>query len=60
MFVAAHTSAGKTVVAEYAFALATKVCSSVLHLLCFPFSSFVQLYSFYSNSIVLEQFIQLL
>jgi superfamily II RNA helicase len=25
VFVAAHTSAGKTVVAEYAFALATKV-----------------------------------
>ena len=30
MFVAAHTSAGKTVVAEYAFALAAKVCDVVI------------------------------
>lgn len=29
VFVAAHTSAGKTVVAEYAFALASKVCNTL-------------------------------
>ena len=31
MFVAAHTSAGKTVVAEYAFALATKHCTRAIY-----------------------------
>lgn len=31
VFVAAHTSAGKTVVAEYAFALAAKVCNVGIH-----------------------------
>lgn len=31
MFVAAHTSAGKTVVAEYAFALATKHCTRAVY-----------------------------
>ena len=31
VFVAAHTSAGKTVVAEYAFALATKHCTRAIY-----------------------------
>jgi superfamily II RNA helicase len=31
VFVAAHTSAGKTVVAEYAFALATKHCTKAIY-----------------------------
>lgn len=31
VFVAAHTSAGKTVVAEYAFALATQHCSRAVY-----------------------------
>lgn len=31
MFVAAHTSAGKTVVAEYAFALAAKHCTRAVY-----------------------------
>jgi CRISPR/Cas system-associated endonuclease/helicase Cas3 len=31
VFVAAHTSAGKTVVAEYAFALATRHCSRAIY-----------------------------
>ena len=31
MFVAAHTSAGKTVVAEYAFALATRHCTRAVY-----------------------------
>lgn len=31
VFVAAHTSAGKTVVAEYAFALATKHCTRAVY-----------------------------
>lgn len=31
VFVAAHTSAGKTVVAEYAFALATQHCSRAIY-----------------------------
>lgn len=37
VFVSAHTSAGKTVVAEYAFALASKVLLSIfkVSLLCF-------------------------
>lgn len=34
VFVAAHTSAGKTVVAEYAFALATKVENSEFYRPC--------------------------
>lgn len=32
VFVAAHTSAGKTVVAEYAFALASKVCIFIFYI----------------------------
>lgn len=32
VFVAAHTSAGKTVVAEYAFALAVRLCCSCFKL----------------------------
>ena len=31
MFVAAHTSAGKTVVAEYAFALAARHCTRAVY-----------------------------
>ena len=31
MFVAAHTSAGKTVVAEYAFALARQHCTRAIY-----------------------------
>jgi antiviral helicase SKI2 len=31
VFVAAHTSAGKTVVAEYAFALATRHCTRAIY-----------------------------
>lgn len=31
VFVAAHTSAGKTVVAEYAFALATEHCTRAVY-----------------------------
>lgn len=34
VFVAAHTSAGKTVVAEYAFALATKVRRRISNFSC--------------------------
>lgn len=39
VFVAAHTSAGKTVVAEYAFALASKVWFLFCLFICFQIGS---------------------
>lgn len=47
MFVAAHTSAGKTVVAEYAFALAAKVSSFISSQVFIECFTFLYLYLFW-------------
>lgn len=39
VFVAAHTSAGKTVVAEYAIALAEKHMTRLVYFMSMPFKS---------------------
>jgi len=61
VFVAAHTSAGKTVVAEYAIALAEKHmtrCDSIHYLPCFPPESPARDFELVASSNIFSSFMQ--